>query len=340
MLSHAKPLRQRARWRLAAVSAAAAAALGTAAAAHGSQASRASAAGHKTVAYILGVAGSPFYEAMACGAKAEAAKLGVSLKVSAPTQFAPAQQAPVLDAAIATHPQALVIVPTDVSALDSGIKQAESAGIKVLTADESISRPQGLTSQILSNNVAGGAQVADQLAKELHGHGKVLLLTTAPGESSGQDERAQGFIKELKKYPGITYVGAQYSNDEPAQTASEVTAELSRYPDLAGIFADNDQSGIGAASALKSAHKGGTVKLWEYDAAVSEVQALRSGTVQGLIAQQPRLEGMDAVLGAVHASEGKKQPFVVKTSTKVLTRSTPTKTLRQYQYQGSCGLGT
>jgi len=116
------------------------------------------------MAYILGVAGSPFYEAMACGAKAEAQKLRVDLKVSAPSQFAPAQQTPVLDATIAGHPQALAIVPTDASALNAGIQQAEAQGIKVFTADEVTTATSGLASQILSDNEAGGVQVADQLA--------------------------------------------------------------------------------------------------------------------------------------------------------------------------------
>jgi len=177
---------------------------------------------------------------------------------------------------------------------------------------------------------------ADQLDKELHGHGQVLLLTSPPGLSSSQDEREQGFIQELKKYPGLQYVGAQYANDQPSLSASQVTSELSRYPHLAGIFADNDQSGIGAASALTAAHRSGQIKLWEYDAAVSQVQSLKSGTVQGLIAQDPHTEGIDAVMYAVDAVNGKSVPKVVKTVTKVLTSTTPASVLMRYQYQGNC----
>lgn len=289
-----------------------------------------------SMTYILGVSGSPFYEAMACGAKSEAQKLAVSLKVTAPSQFAAAQQTPVLDAAISSHPGALAIVPTDPSALNSGIQQAESQGIKVLTADETTSVTSGLTSQILSDNEGGGAQVADELAKELHGRGQILLLSSPPGVVTSQDQRGQGFVKELKKYPGLQYVGAQYANDQPSVTASQVDSELSRYPHLAGIFADNDQTGIGAASAIKHAGKSGKVKLWEYDAAVSQVQSLKGGTVQGLIAQEPRTEGTDAVKYATAAVNGKPVPRSVKTATKVLDASTPTAVLKQYQYQGNC----
>jgi ribose transport system substrate-binding protein len=274
---------------------------------------------------------------MICGAKAEATKLGVTLNVGAPTQFAPAQQIPVVDAAIASHPSAIVLVPTDPTALNATAKQIVSGGIKLVTADTNLSQTSGVSTQVLSNNIAGGAEVAVELNHELKGHGQVLLLTSQPGQVTTQDARAQGFVKQLKKYPGLKYVGAQYSTDEPSLTASQVDEELSRYPNLAGIFADNDQSGIGAASGLKAAHKkAGQVKLFVYDSAVSEVQSLTSGIVQGLVAQEPRVEGIDAVQYAVAAAQGKSVPKIVETATKLLTGSSTAAQLAEYEYQGNC----
>ena len=276
-----------------------------------------------SVELIVGVNGSPFYEAMACGAKAEAASLHVTLKVAAPSQFAPAQQLPLLDAAISAHPSAIALVPTDPKALDTAAQQAVHAGIKLLTADQVLSQTAGVSTQILSNNIAGGAQIANEMAREIHDQGQVLVLTTEPGQVTSQDQRAEGFLKQLKKYPRIKYVGPQYSNDQPSLTASQVTEELSRYPHLAAIFATNDQSGIGAATGLASAHVTGKVKLFAYDAAVSQVQSMRQGAVQGLIAQEPRVEGIDAVKYGVLAAEGKPVPKVIETATKLLTHSTP-----------------
>ncbi len=43
---------------------------------------------NNNVALVLGVKGSPFYEAMACGAQAKAQELGLTLTVSAGAQFA------------------------------------------------------------------------------------------------------------------------------------------------------------------------------------------------------------------------------------------------------------
>lgn len=289
-----------------------------------------------SVELIVGVNGSPFYEAMACGAKAEAAALHVTLKVAAPSEFAPAQQLPLVDAAISAHPSAIALVPTDPKALDAAAQQAIHAGIKLLTADQVLSQTTGVSTQILSNNIAGGAQIANEMAREIHDKGQVLVLTTEPGQVTSQDQRAQGFLKQLKNYRNIKYIGSQYSNDEPSLTASQVTEELSRYPHLAAIFATNDQSGIGAATGLASAHLTGKVKLFAYDAAVSQVQSLRQGAVQGLIAQEPRVEGVDAVKYGVLAAEGRPVPKIIETATKLLTRATPLSVLHQYEYQGNC----
>ena len=52
---------------------------------------------------VLGVKGSPFYQALACGAKAKAKELGLALTVSAPDQFAADSQIPVVNADRGDH---------------------------------------------------------------------------------------------------------------------------------------------------------------------------------------------------------------------------------------------
>jgi len=292
---------------------------------------------HISINYVLAVSGSPFYEAMQCGAKAEGLQLHVNIKFSAPGEFAPSQQLPLLDAAVSSHPNAIIMVPTDPTALDSWAAATVSKHIKVVTADETLGNAKSIvTTQVLSNSLAGGAEVATEMAKELAGHGDVFVVTSPPGLVTTQDQRVAGFLRALKKYPGLHYVGAQYNNDDPAVVSSEVREELSKDPKLAGIFASNDQSGIGAISGLKGSHATGRVKIFEYDSAVSDVQDLRSGAVQGLVAQEPRLEGVDAVKYAVEAVQGKRVPKLVETPTRLLTNTTPVSIDTQYEYKGSC----
>lgn len=247
-----------------------------------------------SVALVLGVNGSPFYEALACGASDEAKKLGLTLDVSAPSQFAADQQVPVVDAVTARHPAVAVIVPTDSQALVAPMRALAKSGVDVVTADQTLSDTSFLKAQIETDNLLGGKLAADEMNALLHGKGSVLVITQPPG-STAQDERTAGFVKELKTFPGIHYLGAQYQSDDPQKAAEIVTSSLSAHSDLAGIFSTNDQGAIGAITGLRQAGASKRVKLIAYDAATPEVSAFKNGTIAALIAQNPKQEGELAV---------------------------------------------
>ena len=58
--------------------------------------------------FIQGVAGDQFYITMQCGAEAEAAKLGVTVKTQGPQKFDPTLQKPILDSVTAAKPDAIL----------------------------------------------------------------------------------------------------------------------------------------------------------------------------------------------------------------------------------------
>jgi len=89
----------------------------------GKSSSGGSTAAKKNLALIVGTKNDNFYVTMECGAKAEAAKLGAHLTVNGPADFTIAEQKPLIDAAVSTKPDALVIAPTDTSALDPDLQQ-------------------------------------------------------------------------------------------------------------------------------------------------------------------------------------------------------------------------
>lgn len=177
-------------------------------------ASSAAEAAEPAVALVLGVKGSPFYQALACGAKAKAKALRLALTISAPDQFAADSQIPVVNAVAATTPAVAVIVPTDAKALIAPMKQLADRGTKIVTVDQTIEDNSFVQTQILTDNAQGGRLAADAINALLDGKGEVLVITQPPG-SAAQDARTTGFEEELKKYPGIVYLGAQYQSDDP-----------------------------------------------------------------------------------------------------------------------------
>jgi ribose transport system substrate-binding protein len=288
----------------------------------------------KTVALVLGVKGSPFYEALACGAKAKAKELGLDLTVSAGDQFAADSQIPVVNAVAATKPAVAVIVPTDMQALVGPMKQIDGMGTKLVTVDQTIADTSFVKTQILTDNEAGGKLAADAMNELLGGKGKVLVITQPPG-SAAQDARTTGFEEQLKKYPGIEYLGPQYQSDDPQKAAEIITSTLSAHPDLAGVFSTNDQGAIGAITGLKQAGAAGKVKVVAYDSATAEVNALKNGTINALIAQNPKLEGEVAMEIADKLIAGKDVDKVTLTEIATIKAGENEKA-DKYEYKGDC----
>jgi ribose transport system substrate-binding protein len=162
----------------------------------------------------------------------------------------------------------------------------------------------------------------------------VLVLNTKAGTST-TDQRAAGFEQEIKNYPGITYLGQQYTDNEPSRAASIVTATLSAHGDLAGIFATNLNSGEGAAAGLRNANKLGQVKLVGFDASPKQVDDLRNGVVQALIAQDPASIGSQGVQQAVAAIEGRPTQRDLQTDLVAITKDDMDANSR-YFYKNSC----
>jgi ribose transport system substrate-binding protein len=236
---------------------------------------------------VAGIATDAFYLTMKKGAEAEAKKLGVKLVFTgSPKAFSPPTQIPYLNAAIARKPAAILIAPTDKTALIAPIRRAIQAGIPVATVDTFISAPIAFTN-VSTDNVAGGRAAARALAAAIGRRGTVAGVSVNPGIST-TDQRQQGFEAELKKYPNIDYVGTQYCNDDQTKAAQITAALITRYgSDLKGIFAMNVVSGNGVTAAVKNAGRSGQVKLVEFDAGPEQVTALKAGTIQALVAQYP-----------------------------------------------------
>jgi ribose transport system substrate-binding protein len=267
---------------------------------------------------VAGVKGDEFYITMNCGAQEKAKELGVTVDFQGPDKFDASQQIPVLDAVTAKSPDAILIAPTDTKALFAPITQA-AANSKIVLVDTTLDDPSMAVSQIASDNLKGGETAGETLLDLIGGKGKVMVVNVKPGIST-TDQRGQGFEKAVKGKPGVTYLGQEYDDDDPAKAASIVSATLSKHPDLKGIFAANLFSAEGSATALRQAGKLGKVKIVGFDAGPKQVQDLKDGLVQALIAQKPADIGAQGVEQAYNALEDKPTTEKIGTDFAVVTK--------------------
>lgn len=273
----------------------------------------------KTIAFVPGVVGNAFYISMECGIRAEAEKYGFTVNMQGPQQFDPTLQTPIVNGVVAANPAGLLIAPTNSKALFGPISAAVDAGTKVALVDTTLDDTSKVLTAIATDNAAGGAAAADALAKLIGEKGEVMVIAFQAGASTS-DQRQKGFEEEIKKYPNITYVGFQISNNDPAKSAAEVTSTLAAHPDLAGIFATNDRSAEGAATGLRNANKVGVVKMVGFDAGPSQVKQLEDGLVQALIAQSPYQIGVEGIDAIAKALQGQSVDHKVTTGTVTITK--------------------
>src|SRR6185312_598068 len=285
------------------------------------------------ISFIQGVTGDNFYITMQCGIEEQAKTLGVTVDTQGPTKFDPTLQKPILDSVVASKPDAILIAPTDVDAMQAPLAAAAASGIKIVLVDTTVTDPSFAVSQVSSDNVGGGAAAFDAIKQLAPGGGKVLVISTDPGVST-VDARAKGFNDAAKADGSYTPLEVQYSHNDPATAASLVTAALQKDPDIVGIFATNLFSAQGAATGIQQAGKKDAVKVVGFDAGPDQITALKDGTVQALVAQQPGTIGVDGLNQAVLALDGGETTPKIQTGFSIITKDNVDTT--QDAYKANC----
>ena len=287
------------------------------------------------IQFIQGVQGDQFYITMQCGAQAEAAKLGVTVTTQGPQKFDPTLQKPILDSVTAAKPDAILIAPTDVTAMQTPLKVAAAAGIKVILVDTTTEDPSYAASAIASDNVGGGKAAFDAIKQLNPKGGKVMVMSTDPGVST-VDQRIQGFEQAVKADSSFKYLNVQYSHDDPVTAANLMGSALQKDPDIAGVFAANLFAAEGVATGVRQAGKTSTVKIVSFDAGPNQVKDLRQGTIQALVAQQPGIIGQYGVDEAVAALDGGQVTPKIQTGFTVITKDNIDGAGAAAAYKSSC----
>lgn len=289
----------------------------------------------RSMVFVQGVAGDEFYISMQCGIEAAAKAANFTVDVQGAEKFDPTLQKPIIDSVVAKKPDALLVAPTDVTAMQAPLKAAADAGIKVVLVDTTLEDPSIAVSEVASDNEGGGKAAFDAIKQLAPNGGKLLVISVKPGIST-TDARAKGFQDAVATDPKFQYLGVQYSNNEPAEAARLVTAALQKDPDIVGIFAANLFSAEGSATGIRQAGKQEQVKIIGFDAGPAQVKQLKEGTVQALIAQQPAKIGEDGVAQAAAALDGKPVEKKIQTGFTIITQQNVDGDGQAALYKSSC----
>ncbi|MET7513704.1 ABC transporter substrate-binding protein [Streptomyces sp. NPDC005480] len=233
---------------------------------------------------------NPFRIAETASIKAEADKRGLKLlTANAQSQFS--KQISDVQDLLAKGADLLVIAPLNSDGWEPVLKAAAAKKVPIVTIDRKINATacKDYVSFIASDFVDQGKRAADQMIEATGGKGEVAILLGAAGNNV-TTERTKGFKDRIKEKAPDLKVVFQQTGDFAREKGQQVTEQLIQSkPGIKGIYAENDEMGLGAVAALKGAgKKAGDVKIVTVDGTRNAVQGIVDGWISGVIESNPR----------------------------------------------------
>ncbi|MCQ1580160.1 MULTISPECIES: ABC transporter substrate-binding protein [Streptomyces] len=235
---------------------------------------------------------NPFRIAETQSIKDEAKKIGVKKLLTTNAQSQLSKQISDIQDMLSQGAQFLIVAPLNSDGLEPALKAAAAKKVPVLTIDRKVNSTacKDYVAFLGSDFVEQGKRAADAMIKVTGGKGKVAILLGASGNNVTTD-RTKGFVDQVKaEAPGLEIVAQQtgeFARDKGQQVMEQL---IQSKPDITAVYAENDEMGLGALTAIKAAGKkpGKDVKIVSVDGTRNAVQALVNGEYNAVIESNPR----------------------------------------------------
>ncbi|MGQ9486155.1 MAG: substrate-binding domain-containing protein [Armatimonadota bacterium] len=258
----------------------------------------------------------PFYQELESAMREAAQKEGLELLIQS-AEFNLADQTAQVENFLTSGVDALIICPVDSAGIVGAVRKANEAKVPVFTAD--IAAQGGdVVCHVASDNVQGGQLAGEYLAKLLDGKGKVVIIDH-PVVTSVQD-RTKGFMEAISKYPGIQVVDRPPGDGVRDKAMAVTETMLQKHPDLAGIFAINDSTALGALKAVESMGRTNVVIVGYDGDPEARREILRGSALKADAVQFPRKIGSTVVEMVAKHLRGEQVPKAVPIPCDVIDR--------------------
>ena len=270
---------------------------------------RDSVAARGTIGFSAMTLTNPFFKIIADTMTQEAERHGFEVVVTDADRDVNLQSQQV-DNFLASGVAAIVLNPVDRIAIGPAVRRANEAGVPVFTSDlQAVAEGVEIAGHVGTDNYQGGLLAGEAMIEALgEAGGEVLILHFKQANSCVL--RVDGFRRAIEEY-----------NNDRSDGRIEIVAELEggglrdegyramadgiqAHPDLAGVFAINDPSALGARTALEQAGRADQVKIVGFDGEMAGRQAIREGKIYADPIQYPDRMGAMTVRNIVSYLDG------------------------------------
>ena len=246
---------------------------------------------------VHGAASDAYWSVVKRGVDDAAALTGASVQYIAPQVFDSIEQSRLIEAAVATKPDGIVVSIPDIDALKDAIKSALASGIPVVNIDSGEKQGESIGVALYvgtTSEYQAGIRAGERLAKD--GILKVACINHEVGNVS-LDERCQGINDGLAKSGGGSEVVAVAQ--DPADVTRRVQAYLSAHTGIQAVFATGTASANPLIKYFKDNELFGKMKLYTYDLGPEILESVAAGEMGFGIDGQQYLMGYLPVIALV-----------------------------------------
>ena len=211
---------------------------------------------------------------------------------------------------------AIIIWPTNGKAVIPAVRKAQQADIPVIVTNSNIDE-QGfdfVASFSGPDNITQGSRSAEIMCDKFKEMGiedeaQIVQISGQPGYTTAI-ERAKGFEDRLPEVcPNVDLVETQPGDWNREKSQKVMEAFLVKYDDIDGVYAGDDNMGVGALNAAKAAGRDGIIFVGATNFAVG-YEAMGRGEYWGSIYQSPVDDAEAALKTALDILNGEDVPFL------------------------------
>ncbi len=236
-----------------------------------------------------GQASDPFWSVVQNGAMAAARQVGVRVEYQAPDSFDLVTMAQLIDAAVASGPDGLIVSIPDGAALASSLETAVTAGIPVISINSGgdVAEELGMLVHVGQSEYEAG--YAGGLRMAAAGVRKALCINQEVGNLA-LDSRCAGFADALTAAGGGSTLLATELAD-PTESQQRIQAALRADPAIDGLLTLGPTGVLPALWALQDMDLTAAVRLATFDMSPEILQAIEEGMILFALDQQQYMQG-------------------------------------------------
>jgi simple sugar transport system substrate-binding protein len=244
---------------------------------------------YRFVVVTHGQASDPFWSVVKNGVDQGAKDMGVNVEYQAPPRFDMVAMSQLIDAAVASKPDGLVVSIPDADALGPSIKRAVAAGIPVISMNSGsdVAQSLGILTHVGQTEFEAGQGGGTQMS--VAGVKHALCVNQEVGNTA-LDLRCNGFKDTMSK-AGATVDVLAVDLNNPTDAQQRITAALQADSTIDGVMALGPTGAAPALAALTQMGKLGQIKLATFDLSPDVLQAIAAGNMLFAIDQQQYLQG-------------------------------------------------